>query len=330
MVAVGLQTVFGIGEETTYGTAVVPSRFLPITEESLELSKEEIEDNSIYPGGYEAKRSETYETGDRNPEGSFSLQVTTKSMGLLFKHILGPTLTPTVTQQAATTAYLHTYLPGLSGGKALTVQKQLRDNAGAVVAAFDYPGTKITKASFSVESNGFLILEVDVNSRDEVVQASPATASYVTSRPFHFAQGELRIAGTAVSDVVKEASIEIERPLDVERFGLGNNGLKSEPAENDSLTVGGSLTSEFNNLTSYYNRFNANTPLELVLEFVGANIASTYDERLTITLADIRMTGETPKVGGKELVELSVPFVARHNGTDPTIELQYMTTDVAV
>ena len=41
--AIGQQTVFGLGEESTYGTAVAPTRFHPIISESLKLEKKTLE-----------------------------------------------------------------------------------------------------------------------------------------------------------------------------------------------------------------------------------------------------------------------------------------------
>ncbi len=55
--AIGLQTIFGLGQETTFGTAVAPTRWLEITKESLKLSKNTITSKAIRPGGYHPELS---------------------------------------------------------------------------------------------------------------------------------------------------------------------------------------------------------------------------------------------------------------------------------
>ena len=241
---------------------------------------------------------------------------------------MGPALTPTVAQQGGTIAYLHTYLLGLSGGKSLTFQKQVRDNTGTVVAAFDYPGSKIAKAEFTISTDSMLEVNCTVDSRDEVVQASPAIGVYVNSKPFYFAQGLVKLAGTQVTDILKDASVTIEKPMDVDRRGLGNAGRKSEQTENDFPMISGKMSSEFANLTNY-TRFTNNTPLEFILEFTGANIASTFNETLRITIPEIHIDGESPKVGGPDTVKVDLPFTGFFDGTNNAMKIEYLTLDAA-
>lgn len=328
-VAVGQQTVFGLVEETTYGAAAVPSRFHEISQESLALSLNKIRSNAMRPGGYNPRLGSREVISSRSAAGDFKVDVTNRNMGLLLKHIMGPALTPTVVQQGGTTAYLHTYLLGLSGGKSLTLQKQLRDNTGAVVAAFDYPGSKIAKAEFTIGTDSMLELNCSVDSRNEAVQGSPAVSSFPATRPFYFAQGLVKLAGTQVTDIIRDASVTIERPMDTDRRGLGNAGLKSEQTENDFPAISGKMSSEFSNLTNY-NRFNSNAALEFVLEFVGANIAGAYNEMFRITIPEIHIDGESPKVGGPDTVKTEIPFTGFFDGTNPAMRIEYLTADTAV
>src|SRR5688500_13110150 len=105
-VAIGQQTVFGIGEETTYGTAVAPTRFYEISSESLALATNKITSNAMRPGGYNPRLSSRRIVSSRAAAGDVKIDVITKGMGLFLKYLLGPALTPTVVQQGGTTAYL--------------------------------------------------------------------------------------------------------------------------------------------------------------------------------------------------------------------------------
>lgn len=330
--AIGLQTVFGIGEESTYGTAVAPTRFYPIASESLALAKHTIESDAMLPGAYNTRLAARRVLSSKGVTGDFNVDVTTKAIGLILKYLFGPSQTVTVTQQGATTAYLHTYNLALSGGKSLTIQKQLRDNAGAAIQAFDYSGCKIIKGGFSISTDAMLKLALSVDGRNEAKQASPTTASYVTQKPFYFAQAVLSVGGTPIAGdiIVKSATIDLERPMDVDRRGLGNAGLKGEQAENDFPKVTGSLACEFVRAADWYDAFAADTQLALALVFTGAQIASPYNEKFQLDLPAIFLDGESPKVGGPGVVSMTVPFTALSDGTNSALKATYITTDTAV
>src|SRR6185312_11520625 len=80
------------------------------------------------------------------------------------------------------------------------------------------------------------------------------------------ASGETTIAsGVAVGTRVTGITITGPTPMKVDRYRLGNAGLKGEPIENAIPTITGSLTAEFFSRTEIYDLFksNATTPLQL-------------------------------------------------------------------
>lgn len=324
--AIGKQTVFMLGEETTYGVAVTPTRAVPISEEGIERKNRYVEDPDMFPGGFQARRSQQRELSGQDVEGDFSLSARTKGLGLLLKHIFGAVVTA---QQGGTPAYKHTFTPALVGGKSLTIQKQIRDNTGAAKVSFDALGCKITKATFSVSPDSALRVTCSVNGRELVKNATPPAASYGTGRMFQFRGAALRVAGQAVTDTVSETALTVERPLDTEAYGQGNQGLKDEPAENDDLMLSGKFTSRLKNIATFYDPFAADTPLELVWEFVGATISGSIKELLRFTIPEIRLEGDTPKTSGKDVISMDIPFIGMHNGTQDSITVEYITVDTA-
>lgn len=329
--AIGLQTRFGLGEESTFGTAVAPTRFYPISDESLELKKNTIESDAMIPGGYNARQASRRVVSSYGVEGDFNVDVTTRGLGLMLKYLFGPnqTITPT---SLFSGVWQYTIPLALSGGKSLTIQKQLYDMAGTAIQAFDYTGCKLTKGEFSVSVDSMLKLGVSVDGRNEVKQASPTAASYTSQKPFSFIGATLKVDGSAIASdiIVKSASVSLERPMDVDRRGLGNAGLKGEQAENDFPMVSGSLDCEFVRAADWYDAFQADTSIALVLLFEGATIASTFKETFELTIPAIKLDGESPKTNGPGVVTTTVPFTGLYDGTNSTITARYVTADTAL
>src|SRR5664279_4598490 len=109
-VAVGLNSYLGCGEESTWNTPVTPDRFFEFVSESVERDQKFLQSNGIRAGARNLRRGQRRVLSSHSGKGAIKLEVATTSFGRIFKHILGGT--PTVAQQASTTAYLHTYAMG--------------------------------------------------------------------------------------------------------------------------------------------------------------------------------------------------------------------------
>lgn len=327
---IGLQTVFGFGEESAYGTAVAPTRFLPVYNENLELKKNTVISDAIIPGGYNAQSAARRKQSTRDVNGGFQVDATTTSFGLILKCLFGASVAPTITT-LTTGVYQHVYNLNLAGGKSQTFQKHIRDSAGTVIQAFDYPGAKISKGEFSVATNSMLTLKCDVDARDEVKQASPTASSYASQDPFFFRQGTIKIGGSALAAdvIVKDTNFSIQRPMDVARIGIGNNGLKAEQAENAFPKVSGKFSAEFLRVSDWYDAFTNDTQLSLQYVFQGPLISGGYYKTLTFDLPAIFLDGESPKTTGQGLIATSIPYTTLYDGTNPTIKATYITTDAA-
>ena len=321
--AVGLTTRLCTGVETTYGTPVTCDRFFEFESESLERQNEIIRSSSLGSGSLHLRRGSRSVVAARHVQGDITMEVVTNGMGRHFRNLMGGT--PTIAQQAATTAYLQTHTLGSLTGKSLTIQKQLRDESDTVVGTFTNHGCKYTSGEFSIDKKGKLMLSVSVDGEDVDTTTAAAAPSLTATKTFHYRQGALTIGGSAAA-LVQSASVKVDRNMDTDRFHLGNSGVKAEPLVNDFPDITGSLSAEFASLT-YYNLFADDTPAALVLTFTGDVISGAYNEKLTITLPEIRLTGETPKVGGPGLILVDHPFEAQWDGSAADMTLEYTSTD---
>ena len=321
---------FDLDEESSFGTAVGSTRHVPIVSESLALTKNMVQSNAMFPG-YHTRASARRVEASRSAGGDFKLEATTRGIGLLLKYIMGAA--QTITPTTLTTGVYEYVIPlGLGLGKSLTIQKQFYDMGGTIVQAFDYPGSKIPKAGFALGQDGALEITASVDARDEVKQASPTAASYGSYKPFRFRDAKIKKNGGQLSQsvIVRGMSIDIERPMDADRRGIGGGGLKGEQTENDFPAISGNMEGEFADPAHWYDDYANDTAFALALLFEGATIASTYKETLEFTMPAAKLDGESPKAGGPGTVTTALPFTVGWDGTNPDMTVRYVTADASL
>lgn len=328
----GLAAQLGLAVESTRGTYVAPTRFHPFHTEDLKKVKNTVQGGGLAAGrGVQlgAHRVVTTEAG----AGSFNIDVTNKSMGILLNHLMGGTVTPV--QQAATTAYLQTHALADNVGKYLTIQKGVPDASGTV-RPYAFKGSKIVSAEFSCGVDEILTSTFTVDAMQVTESDALATASYTTATaPFHFGQMAVK-TGTYASETtvsgVKKATIKIERPQDTDRFYAGATvaGTKAEPLWNAEAVISGTLEVDYLDKTKFADLFAADTSTALVVEWVGPLIASTYYQTFRIKIPQIFFDEGTPAVGGPEVVNTSFSFVGQYDGTNVAATIEYMSVDTSL
>ncbi|MFD0353514.1 phage tail tube protein [Streptomyces sp. NPDC127110] len=323
----GLGGQLGMVAESTYGTFVAPTRFLEFTKESLVLKKTTAQSAGVAAGRLLPLSTRRVLT-QVEVTGSIDLEVTHTGMGLLLQALMGTTVTPA--QQGGSAAYLQTHTLADSFGKSLTIQKGIPLTTGTVTDK-SFLGCKVTGAEFSCEVGGMLMSswEIDGKTCDEA--QTLATASYPSRKPFHFGQMAVKTgtyASEAALDGVRKVSVKVERPMATDRFYAGQAGLKKEPISNDLVKITGSIEMDYVN-TTLDDLHTSDAATSLVLEWIGANIASSYDETFRITLPAIKVDEAPPAIEGFDVIKPTYNFTALYDGTNQ-VAITYMSTDTAV
>lgn len=326
----GLGSSFGFAPEVTYGTYVAPTKWVEAGQPQLRKVKNTAQGGAARAGAYGRRGSMRYVT-TKAGGGTVNLEVQNKRMGLLLNGLMGGTVSPT--QQAATAAYLQTHAIGDPTGKFYTMQVGVPD-LGGTARPYTFLGSKITAIEFSCGVDEVLTAAVTVDARDVTEAETLATPSYATGvNLFHFAQMGVKI-GTYDSEAaiqgVRRVTCRIERPHRTDRWYANNAGLKSEPVINDFVNISGTIECDYITKANLADRFAADTSTALVWEFIGPNIASTYDETFRIRLGQIFLDEGTPTVDGPDIVTGSYNFVGRDDGTNPLASIIYMSTDTAL
>lgn len=339
-IASGLGASLGIATESVVGTIVSPTRWLEFNSESLSLQKTVLQGMGLRGGGLYARGSRRVVTG-RHAAGSIELDLATNGMGMLFRQMLGSSTSSLVSGSA----YEQIHVPGSLDGKSLTIQKLVPNRSGVIVP-FTYNGAKITDWSIDCAVGEIARLTVTVDAKDETTGTAAGTPSYSASTSvFHFRQGSIFLGGTA-STTSGETSVAGGTEVGSIRSVSvgGSNGLTTgednhrfgsttiEQAQADYRTISGSLEADFVDAASVYDVFSADTGTSLVLSFEGTTaISGSVYPTLEIIVPDVRFDGETPQVGGPDLITLAASFAGLEDALgNPAIQIRSLTSDTTI
>jgi hypothetical protein len=334
----GLDAQVGFAAESTWGTAVTVTRFLEFQEESLTNEPTFTEGVGLRPGVYFKRITRTRQSR-KSVEGDVSMEWATKGMGLLVKHMLGSTVaTPTL---IAGSAYKQVHTPSGLFGLGLTTQVGKPEPGTGTVVPHTFAGCKVSSWEFSCDDSSNPMLSMSLLGRSETTATALASASYLAgSTVFDFTNTSLKLggtpstsggettiaSGTALAAIAKSITIKGETPMADERFGLGNAGLRSQPLQNDTPTITGSLDTEYAK-TELYDPFQANTVIPIQFDLTGAVISGSDVYRLSFIMPACLIKSAKPNVSGPDIVSMSVDFEAYSNGTDPVLQVKIVSDE---
>src|SRR6266571_7434245 len=361
--ASGLSGQVGVVTATSYGeSSTVVSRFFEFLSETLQFTP-------AFLDGQGLKADQAYNRGSRtvvsqyDVSGDITLEHTdgsaasaaADSMGLWWKHSLGSSVT-TPTQIGATTAYKQIHTPGSKAGLYATAQVGRPQISGPTVQPHTHLGIKATDWEFSVSDNQIAQLKVTCDGQTELTSVSLAAASYPTPNGlFSFANasvltiggtastaaGETTIAGgSSLGSRVNGVVITGSTPMKVDRYGLGNAGLKGEPIENAIPTITGTLSTEFFSRTELYDVFKTagTTPLQIdFTKFDSAGndangvAAGPNPYRLSLILPAVKFKTGSVNIGGPDVIPQSIGFQAYDDGTtNPVIQVRIISKEQTI
>ncbi|MGE0025699.1 MAG: phage tail tube protein [Thermoleophilia bacterium] len=324
----GLWAQVGMAAEGTVGTYQTPTRFLEMVSESMDLQVGRVESQALRAGS-RTLRSDRWMSGSRVVGGELQFEVADRGFGLPLAYAFGGGTATITTPAGGTNTRDHTIVQALNYGRALTVQVGRPDTAGTV-NPFSYLGCKVTEASLSSEVDGLLQLSMTLAAHDESQAQSLAAVSYpATQALLAWVGGTLSLAGAALD--VTNFTFNVNHGLKTDRFlqrGSGGTIIK-EPIEAAMAEVTGKFTVEFESVTQY-NRFVNGTIATLAGTWQAATIEGSLQYQLAVGMAAVRFDGETPKVGGPDVLTMQVPYKALVSGTLSPYTLVYRTTDTTL
>lgn len=361
----GLATQLVALAEGTYGVAptLTTPRTYEIKSETLELKKNIVQGQGLHGASgtlplYDRtlRRVVTTYTGS----GNITMDLPGNQLGFWLQNMIGSygQTNATPTQISTSGVYTQVHQPGSLQGHSFCVQVGVPATDGTVEPK-THVGCKVESWKISVEVNQIAQLELTLDTRNELAGANNgngdplnattpalATPAYTSGMQlFHFREGTLYTGGTptltsgVVSLVgetaaanVKKAEVSHSVAMDKERFFLGSSGFKSEQLENGFRKISGSFDVEWLSSEAMYNAFAADSTSSLELKFVGPIIGTsgTNTMLLSIIVPNIKLEGDSPKVGGPAVVTQTVPWTGLDDQATTQIQFSYQSTDTAL
>lgn len=312
-----------LSPEVTYGTRVAPARFITVTGEGLEFTRNRAFSAALGMGRWARPSILT----TRGGSGPINGEVPTTGFGYLINALHGNTVTPV--QVAATPAYLQTHTLDTPPTKSYSVQKQVPPVLTNVLVPLDYVGVMFTSITISWDAAGLLTFELATDVRDELTGQTLVTYVAPTAwSPFGYQGGSVTIGGVAESNVLGAGSLTIGASVRDDAYALGTAGTKAKPVENAKPEATMTFTADFNDLTNI-TRVTANTIADVVLRFEGDVISGANKYFTQVTLPDCVFTSPSPTVGGPEPVQQGITLTAASTTGDPPV-IAYQSTDTVL
>jgi hypothetical protein len=307
----------GIAKEAIPGTYVAPVRYLPYSQLDFDPGITD-EPLKVHTG----RRGSEYKMMRTSAEPKGSLQMPAWPENGLEDAFLGALGSVSSAQQGATTAYTHTFtesnsLPTFSITKWAGSLGEPQAYAGCMVNSLKLDYTSGSPVNMSVE---YLTNSVDFSK-------SAPTQTYASSSPFTFndftcSLGDYGVLPTANSNV-STASIEINN--NIHELMTANKKMEPDVKIPGQLEVTGRIEFPFGNLDEYKRYLGGSTTANnvndiitdraITLNLTGANIASTYNYDLTITLPKVNLINLKPDGSADDPIMYGFDFRALYDGT---------------
>jgi hypothetical protein len=296
---------FGVGVETTPGTAVAPTKFLPVKDVDFPIESNFIEIREIR-GSRQA-----YSTFDGPVRPSINFTSSfypSGAMGVILKGLFGSVAT--AASGASATAKAHTFgdaavLPSLS------FERSDARVFGQGVILERVNGCKIESVGFSCAYGEDV--EVSVAAQGLGFPTSPGSkpatfTAYPAGDPFIFTGASITVGGTA-NNLFKSIDFEFTNTLERQEALRGTREAYKMYEGGLDCSLSGTMI--FDDLTMYTNLKNA-TSFSLVVSFAGAQIASdgpgAINYGATFTFPKVKVSSFGIPMTAGEVMEADVEF----------------------
>jgi len=281
----------GYGRESTAGTAVAPTRFLPASAFSFEDS-----DDYMLPEQIRGSRDFSVAmAAPYNVSGSLDMELIPHDIGALLESAFAATVT---SGAYAGGGYQHDFTPG-SEDVSLTFESSANGilvmrYAGCRVNTLEIAGAfgEIVTASFGLEGTG------------RARQGSESSPTYAAVDPFHFSGASVMTGGTE-NGTVKEFTFGVNN--NIERIGTLRKTRSWKRMAFGMREVTLSLTLDFTDNAEYL-RFEAGQTFEVQLHLEGGFISGSSGPKHTlhITIPNVRWTKVGVPLSAGDYLEQSV------------------------
>lgn len=301
-----------VGVESTYGTAVTPTRSYRATADSWEAVPENISVDEMVAGN-QTKDSKSMLQVPNGGTGQIPLVVRDTGLGLLLKSAVGTSTIAAPLQTHSTST--------APASDPLTVQI-VRAGFGTSSKVFTHSGCSITKWSLEHSSKDVLKGTFDFHWASVDTATAAATPAYSDGDMFHWRMALVELGGNEVC--AEDFKLEVDNKLDVDIEFL--KATKVAPTRTANLEASGSLGLVLDDeaMTQYANFLN---DTETDLSVTWTNTANSSS--IKVILPKIKVTKVTPQSNVTDKSMAPFEYMVVNHPTEPAVKVEYSTADTA-
>jgi hypothetical protein len=302
-----------VADESTFGTKVTVTKGFPYNGDPMPLKPiaGRTETNPMRPGT-RARRQARVVPYAHHAEGHVDLDWMSKDMSFWLKHLLGTVGT------TGSGPYVHTGTEGTTGalmGKSFTAQFNAPFHPAGTNQAVTFGGCKVPKWTLGCDTDGMLVLGLDLWAANWTTGTALATYAETASQVnFAWAHGAVTVAGTQLD--LDSFTVEVDQGMNVDRRQIRGNTEAKEPSLGE-LAITASMTADFESLTQF-NRVHATSVSSL-----SAAVVATFtngSDIVTATIPGFRFD-ELSFSGDRGALKQELSGVAEWDGTNSPISL---------
>lgn len=310
---------FGMGVETTPGTAVAPTKFLPVKDVDFPVSVDFIEVREIRG----SRQAYSNFDGPQRPDASFTTSLyPAGAMGVLFKGLFGAV--STAAAGASATAKKHTFadagtLPSLS------LERSDTRTLGTGVLFERINGVKIESLSFTANYGSDVEVAVKAQGLDfpTTPGSKPGSFTYPTMDPMIFSGATISVDAVA-NNYFKSINFDFTNTLMRQESLRGARTAYKIYEGGLACTLSGTLIFDD---SSMYTKFKNSTAMAIKATFTGAVIdaPNTISYQVEFTWPKVKVSQFGAQMQAGDVIEADVTFQVSYDFTNNYIVQATMT-----
>lgn len=324
----------GIGKESTFGTAVTPTRWLEFTEpKPLTIDRGIKQGAGLRPGSRVARAARRVKT-IRQASGDITVEAFSKGLGLLLEACMGSGVSTVVS--GAVYQQVHSLADVLPSH---TIQFGVPNSAGTI-RPLTFSGCTVSAWELGGAVGDIAALKTTWDARNWTTATAYTSPSYPSGGNLFTVESATINTGTVVMPTttvlgsagtplagVKDFKIAMSNSVVADRFFMNNAGLKDRQLPGTRLpTV--ELNVEYGDNT-LWDALEANSDLSLVINLVGGALA-TGNETLQVVIPDLKLDEGLPEGGPDAIASQAIKMVGLDNLTQAPIVMASRTSDTAL
>lgn len=323
----------GLAKESTFGTAVTPTRWLEFTEpKPFTIDRGIKQGAGLRPGSRVARAARRVKT-IRQASGDITVEAFSKGLGLLLEACMGSGVSTLVTAPTHQQVYsLADVLPSH------TIQFGVPNSAGTI-RPLTFSGCTVSAWELGGAVGDIATLKTTWDARNWTTATAYTSPSYPTGGNLFTVESATINTGTVTMPTatalgsggtplagVRDFKIAMSNAIVNDRFFMNNAGLKDQQLPGTRLpTV--ELNVEYKDNT-LWDALEANSDLSLVITLVGP--LGLGSETLQVVIPDLELDEGLPEGGPDAIASQAIKMVGLDNLTQAPIVMVSRTSDTAL